>query len=150
MAGGSFGAGFGDIGSAVSDIFGAMGAQQEGQAFGQAAQLAGENAQIAKSSEEVQLAQSQRKAYQAESGVGAGAGAGGFQLSGSSAGILRMNAEQGALSKQLVQAQGQININSYTAQQQAYLGQQQAAELSAKAQAGGGLLSAAGAIFNFL
>jgi hypothetical protein len=80
-----------------------------------------------------------RQIYQTLGAQRADVAANGFSLSGSAADVMRDSAQQGALSKALIQVQGDVTASSYTAQAQA-------AAAQAKAQSGGGLLGGIGGL----
>lgn len=76
-----------------------------------------------------------RQLYQTMGGARADVAANGLMQTGSAEDVMRSSAQQGALSKALVQLQGDISAQSYTAQ-----GQQALA--TAKSQSGGGFFGA--------
>lgn len=127
---------FSDLGGAVSDIFGGIGSLKAASAYTKASQIELQNAQIAKESTAIQETQTQRQIFQTIGAQQTAVGAGGFDQSGTAQDLLRSSVSQGALQKQVIQEQGQINFNAYEAQATAYQGQAAAA----KAAAGGGFL----------
>lgn len=127
---------FGDLGGAVSSIFGGIGDLSEASAYGKAANYAGQNAEIEQQSTAIQAMQAQRKITQTTGQEQAQVAGAGFANSGSSADLLRSSAEQGALTKNLIQEQGAITQNGYLEAQAQYQGMQGAAQ----AAAGGGIL----------
>lgn len=136
-----FGDALGDFGGAVSDIFGMFGSQKAGGAYKKAAAIATENAALAKTAEQIQVAQTGIQTFQAIGREKAQtAGAGFNTLEGSAGDLLRSSAQQAALAKQLVTTQGEINVRGYQQQAQAYQGQADAAATAAKGQGAGGLL----------
>ena len=149
--------GWADVGGAVNDLFGAAGDTSEGNAYGEAASYDKLNAQITQQATGIAETQAQRQLYQVQGGTQAQVGGAGFANSGSSMDILRSSAQQGALQKQLIQAQGQITSNGYEAEAQHYSAMQKAAYSSstAKGAAGagnliGGVLSLGAAVLPFL
>lgn len=120
----------GFLGGAVKDIFGGVGDLTEAGGYKKAAQIEESNAQLAKASEQLQLFQTNRKVERAQGATTAGFAGAGLASSGSALDVLRMGTEQGALQKQIVSTQGQIQIQNFE--------QQAAADkaLAAHAQAG--------------
>ena len=114
-------------------LFTSEGDAAAASAYGQAAKLAGQNAQQEKAAYNLQAVQTARAVEQTQGTAIADAADNGGMLSGSAGDIIRSNANQGNLAVQLVTTGGQIQVNSYLQQQQAYLAQQQAAEAAAKA-----------------
>lgn len=117
---------FGQIGGAVADFGMAAGSEEASKgdfaaavSYTRAQQISQKNEQIAKSSTEIQQAQLARKV---EMAVGTErAQTAGANLEGGSAGdLLRMSVQQGALAKTLLSEQGQINVNAYAQQSEAY------------------------------
>lgn len=133
-----------DLLGGFSDFFGgqaaAKGAQAAGNQYRQAAAITQQSTQL----KELQAA---RNIYQVQGSAQAITANAGLQNSGSAADIMRSNAQQGALSKSIIENQGRIT-------EQAYLGQAYSADLEAKAadqksKGGlfGGILGAAASIF---
>ena len=143
-----YGSLFGDIGGAVSSLFAAQGNAAEGSAYGQAATLAEQNAQIAKTSTAIQEAQAGRQIYKTVGAEQAGIAGAGLASSGTAKDLLASSLQQGALTRATIGAQGQIQQNAYQAQAQSYLGMQQAAQAAAKASQAGGALSALSGVAN--
>lgn len=128
--------GFGALGGAVSDIFGGIGEFATAKGYSQAANYAGINAKIAQESANIQQEQATRQIYKTIGGVQSDVAGAGLATSGSAGDILRSSASQGALTKQLVQEQGDINVLGYKAEQASY----QSMASAAKAAGGGGIL----------
>lgn len=128
------------IGAAVSEIAGAIGAgstiagfEAAKEGFVQAGQIAYNNSQEALAAGRLQQIQTARKVYQT-GGAGIAATAGnGLRLEGSAASILRNTAAQGAVAKQLIGTQTQIEVNGYLAQMAADASEARQAEASANA-----------------
>lgn len=117
----------GEIGGGISSIFGAFGDLAEAGSYSDAAKYAGENAQIAKESTDIQEFQAQRKITQT---IGAGeavAAGNGLKEGGSALDILHDSARQGSLTKNLISLQGQIDVNGYKEAQSQYNGMASAA-----------------------
>ena len=137
---------FGDIGTGISDLFGAAGDQAEANAYGTAAQIANQNAQLEAESTAIQQAQTNRKIYQTLGAQQAGVAAGGFSSTGSARALLQNSAQQAGLQKQVLEVQGDINVNAYKQAAAAYTGQQNAAIASSKAGTGAGIFSLIGGV----
>lgn len=134
---GAVGSGIGQIGAAAGDLFSAAGAGAAAAQFGKAATLAKQNAQQETAAYKLQQVQTARTVYQTiGTGIADAAGNGGM-MTGSAAAIARSSAQQGALATQLIGTEGQINVNSYLAQQQADLAQQAEAEAQQRADEAG-------------
>lgn len=123
--------GFGSAGSAVSDIFGAVGELKMAKGYSAAAGLAGQNAEIAAQSARIQTTMAQRQITQTLGGQRADIAGAGLAASGSALDLMRDSAQQGGLTKQLIAAQGAINVNGYQAEQASYEAQASAAKASA-------------------
>lgn len=133
--------GLSDIGSAVSDLFGAVGSSKAGSAYGQAAQIATENEQLTLRSgqiEEQQLGQQTYQTLGAERATTAGAG---LTTGGSATDLMAASGTQAAISKQLLANQTQVTAQGFAQQAAAYKGQQQSAQAQASGGGLGGLLS---------
>lgn len=137
-------ASLGGISSGIGDIFGAIGDFAEGSAYGSAAKLAGENADISAQSTAIQETQQARQLYQNLGAQRAAEGANGLTTGGSAGDIMRSSMAQGALAKQLIGRQGLINENGFKAEQQAYSGMASAANASGIGSSIGGILSIVG------
>lgn len=138
--------GLGGLGGAVSTLFGAAGDAAEASAYGQAAKLASQNAQIAQESTAIQETQAQRQIFKVIGGQQAEVGGAGMLQSGSAQDLLRASASQGSLQKQLIQQQGAITAAGYQEEAAAYKGMQGAAKAASSGGIFGGLLQGAGAI----
>ena len=138
--------GIGDIGGAVGDLFSAVGDQAEANSYGEAATYAAQYAKIAASTGQIQQAQTRRQVYSSESATQAVSAGNGLRMSGSAANVLRSSAQQGALQVGLVGEQTQVNVNADLQQENAYAGEQQAAENAKSGAEAGGLLSAVSGI----
>ena len=137
---------FGDIGAGISDLFGAAGDKAEANAYGKAAALATQNAGFEAESGAIQQAQTNRKIFQTVGAQETGVAAGGFSQTGSARSLFANSAAQGALQKQVLEVQTDINVNSYKAAAEAYKGQQAAANMAAKAGTVGGIASLIGGV----
>jgi hypothetical protein len=141
---------------AAGDLITAAGEQQAAGLFGQAATLAGQSATEEEAVGKLQQVQTARQVMLTQSNATAAAAANGLRISGSSADIIRSNAQQGALANQLIGENTQINVNSYLEQQIADQEEQEQAETAAsaakKAASGGflgGILQGLGAVTSF-
>lgn len=141
---------FSDLGGAVGDIFGGIGSLKAADAYGKAANIELQNAAIAKESTQIQETQTQRQIFQTLGAQQAAVGASGFASSGTAQDLLRSSISQGALQKQVIAAQGQINVNAYEAQATAYQGQAAASKAAAGGGFLGGILKIASAALPFL
>lgn len=149
MAVSSTGSGIGDIGSAVSDIFGAIGDEQAQSAYEEEATLAGENANISKTSAAIQEAQESRAVTQAIGTEEADTSAAGFTMGGNTSDLLRQSMQQGALAKSLITQQGTITTLGYEEQQQAAQAKANASGTAATGGFVGGAISAVASLFAF-
>lgn len=129
--------GFADLGSAVSDIFGAVGSAASAKGYSQAAGYAQQNAELAQQSTRIQELQASRKIYQTIGGQQADIAGAGLAKSGGALDIMRDSANQGSLTKQLIANQGAITVSGYQAESANY----QAMATAAKAKSSGGFLS---------
>lgn len=140
--------GLGAIGSSISDfsqanvdssnataaLLGAQGDLAEGKAYGTAATLATQNEAIVGESTRLSQYQASRQLQQNIGSAQAAAGANGLTGGGSAGDIIRSSRQQGALTQQVIGAQGQINENAYAASAASYTGMQQAAGFAAQAE----------------
>ncbi len=119
------------IGGAVNDIFSSeatasslrlrgQGDLVEAQNYDAAAVLAKQNENFTEQSTAVKQAMTDRQLYLSTGTEQATIAAGGFQQSGSALDILRSNAQQGALQKQLIGQQGLIQEAGFNEQASAY------------------------------
>lgn len=145
----NFGAGFGSLGGAVSDIFGAVGDWAESKSYGDAARMAKENAQLTTESTALQEYQATRQITQTQGATASAEAGAGFEKSGSGADILRSGAQQGELTKQLVQINGQQQELGYLSQAAQFQGMQEAAKQAANGGLFGGIASGIAAAFSF-
>lgn len=121
---------FGNLGGAVSGVFGAIGQAQSAKGYKQAAEFASENATIAGESAKIQQLQAGRQIYKNLSTANADIAANGLAGGGSAGDILRDSAQQGALTKQLITQQGAINVLGYQAEAASYSSMASAAKSS--------------------
>lgn len=131
---------FGNIGGAVSDIFGAMAAGErkkgyraEAEGFETAARLSGENADLAKISTEIQQTQAERKALKVIGGQIADVAGAGFGAGGTAIDLLADSNRQASLEQAILGVQGDIQENAYEQQERSFLTQAEAARSAAKA-----------------
>lgn len=158
----NIGAGIQGIGDAATSLFGAAasGASAQGdvaeeQAYEKASSIALENAGIVKQSTAIQETQATRQIFQGMGSTSAALGA--ANLEGGSAGdLMRSGAQQGALTKQLIQQQGDITQLGYEQEASSYTGMANAAAAAASAAKSsegggifGGLLKIVGAGISF-
>lgn len=120
------------FGGAAKSLFGGFGAQASAKSLRQAAGIMGENVDLARENTAVQTRQAERKGQQAIGGQQADVAAAGFSSSGSALDLLRSSTEEAAMTAALTHLQGEIDVNSYKAQQTSFLGQADAADQEAK------------------
>lgn len=118
--------------TAQADILKSTGDTLEGAAYGKAANLADLNAQFTTASTNIQEAQTQRQTFQTIGTEKADVAGAGLESSGSALDLLQSSASQGALAKNLVEAQGQITVAGYQEQAQSYTAMQQAAGIASQ------------------
>lgn len=143
---GGVGGVFSSAGTAISDFYQAQGDKKSASNYLEAADIANQNAQLAKMSAAIQETATQRQINKTIGGQAADVAGAGFAQSGSALDLMRDSASQGALQKAMIGLQGQINSNAYAAQAGAYMGEYQAAQTAAKAAQGGGIMSTIGAV----
>ena len=122
---------FSGIGGAVNDLYAARGAQASAGSYGQAAQIATTNSQIAQNSEQTNQLQIQRQISQVGGSQEAALGMGNMAESGSGLDVMRESMQQGAIAKSEAAQQGTIQVQGYQQQAQQYQQMQQAANSSA-------------------
>lgn len=140
----AFGAGtINSFGGAVGDIFGgqataaglrlkAYGDMMAAKNYDLAAGLAKQNADYTATSTEIKEVQAERQLYLGLGTTQTDIAGSGFSMSGSGLDILRSGAAQGALTKQVVGAQGQITEAGYIEQSVAYTNMAEAARYAAR------------------
>jgi len=146
MASGINFGGFADLGGAVSDLFSAEGDAAEASAYTQAAKIAGQMAEVSQDSTRIQETQAQRQIFQVMGAQSAQVAGAGLASSGSSQALMRSSASQGALQKQLIQQNGDIQTAGYEAEESSYNGMASAAKAASSGGIFGGLLKGAGAV----
>lgn len=137
---------FGDVGGAVNDLFGMEGSDQAAGAYTKAAKIAQSNEALTLRSTAIQEQQLTEQTGQVLGTEQADVSGAGFGAGGSAGDLLRSSAFQAALSKQLVQAQGESTALGYEQQANAYQGQAAAAKTQAKGQGIGGILNGVAAV----
>jgi hypothetical protein len=115
------------VGGSVSSIFGGIGELDAAAGYRRARDYANENAEISKQTAAIQEEMTQRKVYQTVGGQQADVAGAGLAASGSATDLLRSSVQQGSLTKQLVQRQGEINVLGYQAEAASYNGMAQQA-----------------------
>lgn len=128
---------FSGLGQGVSDIFGGLGDLSEASGYSEAASLAQKNASLVALSSNIQEEQETRQSYQTEGALQADVGANGLALGGSDMDVLKSNAQQLSLNKNLNAEQALIDSLGWEEKAQADTGMASAAQASA----GGGFLS---------
>ena len=115
----------GDLGGAVTDIFGALGQETAASAYTKAAAISTSNAAITASSGAITQEQENRLIMQTIGAEKASTAASGFETnSGGALDLMRSSVQQGALAKQLIANQSLITQQGF---------QQQAASETAQA-----------------
>src|SRR6185312_14755975 len=109
--------------------------------YEQAAKLADKNAALVKLSTGIQEDQATRKAYELTGKTEAAAGANNLSLSGSAMDVMKANASQMSLQKNLTALQGQIDVNAWLEKAAADKGAAEAATASGIGGILGGILS---------
>jgi hypothetical protein len=142
-------AGFSAAGSAVSDIFGAVGSFAQAKGYKAAAGFATENASIAEQSAKIQGYMAQRQITKTLGGQATDIAGAGLAKSGSALDVVRDSAHQGSLTKQLIANQGAINVQGYQAEAASYDAMATAAKASGTGGIINGVISAAAAVFAF-
>ncbi len=127
------GAGVSDIFSGIGDFAAASGYREEAKAYATAAKLSTENAGLVKLSTGIQETEATRMGLKVQGAVQAGAGANGESLSGSAMDVLRSNAQQISLQKNLVALQGEIDIKGWEEKAAADTGQSKLASAESTA-----------------
>lgn len=122
---------FQDFGGAVNDLYSGNAAQQRGYIkaegdfveaanYKDASALATQNAQFTEASTNIKDVMAERNIYRTISSQQAGFALSGVLESGSALDIMRSSAAEGALTRSLVQAQGQITEAGYKEQATSY------------------------------
>lgn len=141
-----FGTAISDFGGAVGDLFGAAGSKQASSAYTTAAKIAEQNKALTERSTAITEQQQNIQTFKVLGTEQADVAGAGFTAGGTAGDLLRASAQQAALSKQLIQNQGEITAGGYEQQAQAYQGQAQAAQTQSKGQAAGGVLGILGTV----
>jgi hypothetical protein len=131
----------------------AAGDRAEAQGLEEAAQSEELNKTLAGASGQIQDAMAARTIYKSTSGIEAAAAGAGFNGGGSAGDILRESAQQGALTRQMLGVQTEVNENTYQMQANTYTAEAQqaednadAADAAASAAETGGVLGAIGGV----
>lgn len=143
--GGFGGVNFGDLGGAVSSLFGAAGDFSEASAYSKAQSLAETSAKISAESSNIQQYMERRKLLMTTGAQQAGYGASGLKQSGSAVDVLRASMQQGALANQVIKEQGMINVNSYETAADQYGAEASAANAAGAGGILGGIMKGVGA-----
>lgn len=133
------------ISGAVGDLFGAMGSFEAASGYSKASKSAYQSADITRASTKIQEQQQDIQTYKVIGAEQAStAGAGFVTTSGSAGDLLRSSAQQAALSRQLIENQGEITAGGFDAQGASYKAQQKAANAQGEGGIIGGVLQAVG------
>ncbi|HLW90506.1 MAG TPA: hypothetical protein VKS78_04290 [Roseiarcus sp.] len=149
LGGGSISGGINDVGGAVADLFSSEGDKAEAGNYERAAMLARQEAQFTKSSVNVQDIMATRQITQALGQEQAGYAASGLTGGGSAGDVLRASAQQGALTKGLIQYQGAETEYGLNEQAASYDAMAEAAKKASEGGIFGAVLKGAGAAANF-
>ena len=137
------GAIIGGVGDLFEGIAGFIGGQATAKACKKAAKFAHQNAIISREAGDIKLAQTERQIFKTIGAQKAGYAGAGLASSGSAQAILRDSLSQGSLEKAIVNAQTNINVNSYLQQEVLYKGMAKAAKAGGIGSLVGGIASAA-------
>jgi hypothetical protein len=137
---------FGQIGAAASDIFGAIADFTSEGDYKKAADIAEQNVAITKEATGISEFQMTRRVNQAQGQTQADIAGAGLQNTGSAQYLMASGAYQGALAKQQVETQGEVQENTYQEQANAYNAQASAGFLGGIGKLLGAGLSIAGAV----
>lgn len=137
---GDFATGAADIGGSVSALLGASGARAAAGSYGEAADIATENAALTKEATAIKLMQTEREIYKTLGAEKADTAGAGFASSGTALDLMRDSASQGALTKGALSINGAIQENAYLEQANQFRSMQKAAGTSSFGQEIGGLL----------
>ncbi len=139
---------FGDLGGAVSSLFGAKAAKKQASSYNEASRIALENVGITRSATALKALTEERDISRTLGTQRAQVGGAGFAESGSALDLLSASATRGALTKAMTEEQGAVTANSFLEQSGLYKGLAESANASATGQTIGGVLSLVGAGFN--
>lgn len=142
-------AGFGDIGSAVKDIFGSFGQTAAAGSYEEGASIARQSAKESEWSGQIQQEKLSREVFKTVSGQASDVAGAGFTSGGSAGDLLRDSTAQGALAHQLTQVQSDINVEAYKSQAVALQGQADASKATATGDIIGSILSGGAALAAF-
>lgn len=137
------GAALSGAGSAVDALFGGIGQLQAAKGYKKSAAFSDLSANISRQATDIQAVQADREIYRTIGGAKADFGGAGLSLAGGALDIIRDSASQGALTKQLIQAQGAITTAGYEAEAESYRSMAAAAKTAGKGGILGGILKAA-------
>lgn len=132
------------ISGAVGDFFGAMGSFDAAAGYSSASKSSYKSADLTRMSTKIQETQKDQELYKTLGSEDAAVAGAGFANSGSAGDLMRMSAQQAALSKQLIQNQGEITAGGFDAQGASYKSQQKASNAAGEGQIAGGVLQMVG------
>lgn len=142
------GKGVSGLGGAVSSLFSSEGSSAAAEGYDKAAKIADTNADIAKTSYQLQQTQAARQFQQTLGSQKAEVASAGFRSSGSALNLMADSASQGAITQAMIGVNGQIQVNGYQQQAQAYEGEEAAAKSASSGGLLGGLFSGIGGLFS--
>lgn len=144
---GDFQTALGDVGGAVSALYGAKGANASADSYDIAQNVAAQNAILAEQATRIKDAQLKRQIFKTLGTQQAQVGGAGFSASGSALDLLRSSASEGAMTRAINEEKGAITANSYIEQAGRFGALASAARASAKGQGIAGLIQGGGALY---
>lgn len=146
----STGAIIGGVGDLFGGIAGFIGGNAAAKAYKKAAKYAHQNAIISREAGDIKLAQTERQIFKTIGAQQAGYAGAGLASSGSAQLILRDSLSQGSLEKAIVNAQTNINVLGYLAQEEQFKGMAKASKAGGLGSLIGGAASLGAVIFSDL
>lgn len=135
--------GFGYIGRGIGSLFEADGYRKSASGLREAAVMSDEAAKLSTFNTKVRATMAGREAYRVIGGQQADVAGAGFAASGTALDLLRSSQTEAALTDALVQFQGAIDTNQFSAQAASYRNQADQADSKAKGAGFGGFLNIA-------
>lgn len=146
---GSLGKGVGAAGAAVGDLFAAGGLEISAAGYRKAAGLTQENMGYLAESTRIKKLMTERQIYQTLGGQESDIAGAGLAASGSALDLFRDSAAQGELTRQIVDAQGKIDMNALQQQLLSYNTQADAADNAAEGKYWSAAINTAAAVASF-
>lgn len=145
-----FQSGFGLLGGAVQDIFGAKGHKQAAAGYDRAAGFSDEAARLSEQSGRIKQTMLARDAYRVIGGQQADVAGAGFSASGSALDLLRSSASEASLAASLTKIQSDIDTNDFIAQGDAYRSRASQERNAGKGDAFGAIIKGIAAVAAFI